>query len=174
VWVTVPPERSAARSGVRISRAVAPQRDIRRRDGLRLTSPPRTILHLSLLLDVEELEAVVAEAEYRKLASHGELRAQVEGNEGRRGVAKLRRVLDLPGGPMRTRSRGERAMLRLLGRAGISGFATNAWIHGYEVDFLWRGIGVAVELDGWDGHSGRVAFERDRLKIARLSARGIT
>ncbi len=65
-------------------------------------------------------------------------------------------------------------MLRLLGRAGISGFATNAWIHGYEVDFLWRGIGVAVELDGWDGHSGRVAFERDRLKIARLSARGIT
>ncbi|MFL5893065.1 MAG: endonuclease domain-containing protein [Solirubrobacterales bacterium] len=89
-------------------------------------------------------------------------------------MAKLRRVLDLPGGPKRTRSPGAGAMLRLLRRAGMTGFETNARIHGYEVDFLWRDIGVAVEFDGWDGHSGRIAFERDRLKIAKLSANGLT
>lgn len=37
----------------------------------------RTILDLSLLLDEEELESVVAEAEYRRLASEDELRAQL-------------------------------------------------------------------------------------------------
>jgi len=114
------------------------------------------------LLGEEELEWTVAEAAYRKLASDAELRAQIERNEGRRGVAKLRRVLDLPGGPRRTRSPAERQMLRLLRRAGISGFETNARLHGYEVDLLWREEGLAVEVDGYDAHSGRVAFERDR------------
>lgn len=83
-------------------------------------------------------------------------------------------MLDIPGGAKRIRSRGERAMLRLLQRTGITGFETNAWVHGHEVDFLWRDAGVVVELDGWDGHSGRIAFERDRLKIAKLSAHGLT
>jgi very-short-patch-repair endonuclease len=173
-WVTVPPGRSAERPGITIKRAKLMHRDVRTRHGLRLTSPPRTILDLSLLLDEDGLEHVVAEAEFRRLASVAELRAQVEGNEGKRGVARLRRVLDLPGGPKRTRSRGERAMLRLLRGVGITGYETNAGIHGYEVDFLWRDLGVAVEFDGWDGHSGRIAFERDRLKIARLIARGLT
>jgi hypothetical protein len=58
-------------------------------------------------LSEEELESIVAEGQYRRLASEAERRAQVEGNEGRRGVAKLRRVLDLPGGLKRTRSSGE-------------------------------------------------------------------
>jgi very-short-patch-repair endonuclease len=173
VWVTLPLERRVVRPRVQICRAVVSQRDVRTRHRLRLTSPPRTILDLSLLLDEGELESVIAEAEYRGLASQAELNAQLEGNEGKRGVVKLRRVLEIPDGPRRTRSRGERAMLRELRRAGIRGFETNARIHGYEVDFLWRHLAVAVELDGWDGHSGRVAFERDRLKIATLSAYGM-
>jgi very-short-patch-repair endonuclease len=64
-------------------------------------------------------------------------------------------------------------MLRLLRREQVSGFEANAHIHGYEVDLLWREAGVAVEVDGWDGHSSRVAFERDRLKTATLSAHGL-
>jgi very-short-patch-repair endonuclease len=149
-------------------------RDVRNRRGLRLTSPPRTILDLSSLIDVEELEGVVAEAAYRGLASENELRDQVAGNEGKRGVANLRRVLGLAGGPQRTRSHGERAMLRLLRQARMTGYEANARIHGYEVDLLWRDPGVAVEFDGWDGHSSRVAFERDRLKAATLNSHGIS
>ena len=173
-WVTIPPGRSASRPRIRIRRAVLPPRDIRHRHGLRLTSPPRTILDLSLSLTQEELERFVAEAAYRKLASEAELRAQIDGNEGKRGVAPLRRVLDLPGGPRRTRSPAERTMLNLLRRTGITGFEMNARIHGYEVDLLWRDARLAVEVDGWDGHSARVAFERDRLKVATLGAHGVS
>jgi very-short-patch-repair endonuclease len=64
-------------------------------------------------------------------------------------------------------------MLRLLRRAQLTGYEINGEIHGYEVDVLWRELSFAVELDGYDAHSGRVAFERDRLKIARLEANGL-
>lgn len=173
-WVTVPLGRGADRSALHVARAEVPRRDVRHRHGLRLTSPPRTIVDLSRLLDQGELERVVAEASYRRLASEVELEAQIEGNQGKRGVAKLRRVLDLPGGPRRTRSPAERAMLRLLRRAGITGYEANARVHGYEVDLLWREERLAVEIDGYEAHSGRVAFERDRLKVATLAAHGLT
>jgi len=164
----------AARPGIQICRTVVPSRDVRKRHGLWLTSPPRTILDLSLSLNEEDLERLVAEASYRKLASEKELKAQVEGSQGKKGVATLRRVLDLSGGPRRTRSPAEREMLKLLRQAGMTGFETNARIHGYEVDLLWRDARLAVEIDGWDAHSGRVAFERDRLKVAHLGANGVT
>jgi very-short-patch-repair endonuclease len=85
----------------------------------------------------------------------------------------LRGILDLPGGQKRTRSPAERRTLRLLRSRGFAGFETNAAIHGYEVDVLWRELDVAIEVDGFDAHAGRIAFERDRLKIATLKARGV-
>lgn len=40
------------------------------------------------------------------------------------------------------------------------------------MDVLWRELGFAVEIDGY-AHSGRLAFERDRLKVGTLKARGL-
>jgi len=65
-------------------------------------------------------------------------------------------------------------MLRLLRRAGVEGYETNARIGGYEADLLFREAALAIEIDGYDAHSGRAAFERDRLKTATLNAGGIT
>jgi len=65
-------------------------------------------------------------------------------------------------------------MLALLRREGIEGFELNARIHRYEVDILWRSELFAVEIDGYAVHSGRIPFERDRLKIATLEAHGLT
>jgi hypothetical protein len=101
VWVTVPPGRSAARPRIEIRRARLDRRDIRRRHGLLLTCPPRTILDLAAELDPEGLERLVAEASYRRLATEAELLDQLERNKGRRGNAALRRILGLPGGPRR-------------------------------------------------------------------------
>ena len=171
--ITVSPGRSATRPGIRIHRANVPRTDIRRREGMPLTSPPRTILDLAGELDSEDLERLVAEANYRRLASLRELHDQLERNPGKRGNEALRRVLDLPGGPARTRSPAERRMLRLLRRAGFTGYELNGRIHDFEVDVLWRELGFAVEIDGYEAHSGRLAFERDRLKVATLKAQGL-
>lgn len=64
-------------------------------------------------------------------------------------------------------------MLSLLRRERINGFEMNAAILGFEVDVLWRDLSFAIEIDGWDAHSGRAAFERDRLKRATLAAHGV-
>jgi very-short-patch-repair endonuclease len=156
-----------------VHRAAIARVDVRVRDAIRVSSPPRAILELAADLDLVLLESVVAEASYRRLASGIELCDQLERNPGKPGVRQLRRVLDIPGGPQRTRSRGERRLLRALRENEIHGFEVNAKIHGYEVDFLWRDLGFVLEFDGWDGHSGSVAFERDRLKIAKLDAAGL-
>ena len=173
VQITVPPAKRVDRLKLSIHRADLDRRDVRRRHGLSLTSPPRAILEVAAFLKPNALESVVAEAHYRRLASDAELRDQIERNLGKRGVRRLRDVLDLPGGPRRTRSPAEAELLVHLRRAGVAGYETNARIHGYEVDFLWRDAGLVVEVDGYDAHSGRVAFERDRLKAAALTAHGL-
>lgn len=173
-WVLVPPERRIERPRINVRRGLVLPRDIRHRHGLRLTSPPRAVLDAAAFLDDPyELEALVAEAHYRGLAKEPELRAQIERYRGNKGVGALRSVLDIEGGPQRTRSKGERAMLRILRRHKLKGFEANGRICGWEVDFLWRDEAFCIELDGWDAHSSRTAFERDRLKWADLQAKGV-
>jgi len=45
-------------------------------------------------------------------------------------------------------------------------------VAGYEVDFLWPGERLVVEVDGYAFHSTRAAFERDRVRDADLQAHG--
>jgi very-short-patch-repair endonuclease len=174
VWVTITPGRSAHHRGIKAIRAQLRASDVRRRGPLPLTSPPRTLLDLAAAIEPDQLERAVAQAKYRRLVTEAELRDQLQRNVNKRGTRALRQILELPGGPQRTRSGGERRMLRLLREARITGFEANAKVFGFEVDFLWYDLDFAVEVDGWDGHSGREAFERDRFKINRLNARGIT
>jgi very-short-patch-repair endonuclease len=173
VCVTVPGGTRHTRPGLAIVRSTLERRDVRRRRGLRLTSPPRTILDVASALDDETLERLVADAEYRRLASEREIRQQLERNPGRHGTPALRALLGMPGGPQRTRSPAERHLLRLLRREGLEGYELNARIHGHEVDVLWRAEGLVLEVDGYDAHMGRIAFERDRLKAATLEAHGV-
>lgn len=202
VCLIIPPGRELRRKGIDVRRAHLDRRDIERIDRLPVTTPVRTILDVAAVIAREagsrgagartrrasrrgrrrralaprrlsELEQLVAQAEYLGLTSATELAERLDREPGRRGARALRDVLGLPGGPQRTRSRPERRLISLLRRRGIDGFESNAKIHGYAVDVLWRDIGFAVEIDGWQGHSGRVAFERDRAKLAHLSAHGV-
>lgn len=173
-WITAPFNGRSSRSGLHLHRATLEAVDLRKVRGLQVTSPPRTVLDCAPLYgDDYEFEALVAEAKYRGVASEAELSDQLGRNPKKRGSARLRRVLDLSGGPRRTRSKGERAFLRLLREQGIDGYETNSKVFGPELDFVWADLRFAVEIDGWDGHSGKVAFERDRLKVAELQAKDV-
>lgn len=101
VWLTLPPRRGEARPGIRLYRATLDPRDIRHRHGLAVTSPPRTILDMAALVDESDLESLVAEAHYRRLASEPELPDQLARNPRKRGAATLRQVQALEGGPQR-------------------------------------------------------------------------
>jgi very-short-patch-repair endonuclease len=49
----------------------------------------------------------------------------------------------------------------------------NVRVDSYEVDFLWRHERLVVEVDGWESHRTRSAFEDDRARDARLKLRGL-
>jgi very-short-patch-repair endonuclease len=170
--VTVPGFRLPKRAGIRAYGVrELPLEDVRVVEQIRVTNPARTILDIGRFLGVDQLEHVVADAERRGLVRRRDLIEQVERNRGRPGVTKLRAVIS-EGTPAFTRSRAERRLLTLLRRSSLPSPSTNARVGRHEVDFLWPHERVIVEVDGFQWHSDRAAFERDRVRDAELQALG--
>jgi very-short-patch-repair endonuclease len=48
----------------------------------------------------------------------------------------------------------------------------NVEVLGHEVDALWPGAKLVVELDSWEYHGHRTAFERDRARDPKLLIAG--
>lgn len=64
-------------------------------------------------------------------------------------------------------------MRELIRRGRLPTPQTNTKVGRYEVDMLWRDQRLVVEIDGYAFHSGRAAFERDRVRDADLQALGL-
>lgn len=93
-------------------------------------------------------------------------------SNGRRGVAPLRSALaDQPERPA-VRSELERRFLQLCRDAGLPSPATNVLVEGFLVDAVWPKPRLVVELDGYEFHRSRDAFERDRRRDAVLALAG--
>ena len=142
--------------------------EVRRRQGLPVTSPARTLLDFAEVAPLDELEQAVAEARRSGLVRDGELEAQVERSPGRHGVKPLRALLKREGGPAFTRSKAEKRLLALIRRARLPPPRCNVPVAGHEVDFLWPASKLVVEFDSWEFHRGRDAFEKDRRRDADL------
>jgi very-short-patch-repair endonuclease len=142
-------------------------------DGIPVTTPGRTLLDLAGLVTARELEQALAQAERQQLNTRGQLGSLLARRPGARGTRVLRALLGAEGGPALTRSRAEELFLELIRSARLPAPEVNVAIAGYEVDFLWRALRLAVEVDGFAYHSSRTRFERDRRRDADLDAEGI-
>jgi very-short-patch-repair endonuclease len=74
--------------------------------------------------------------------------------------------------PDRTRSELEAKFLGVLRRHHLPPPEVNVRVDRYLVDFLWRAEWLIAEVDGWESHRGRVAFEADRARDNRLRVMG--
>jgi Transcriptional regulator, AbiEi antitoxin/Protein of unknown function (DUF559) len=171
IQVTVPTQNGRVRrKGVRIHRSgrVAPG-EVTVMEGIPVTTLARTLLDLADVLPRQDLKRALHESEYRHLFDLTSITAVVHANPGRRG----RRLLTLAQGPPQlTRSELEQRFLALIERHGLPDPVAGAWLEGYEVDFLWPDAKLAIELDGFDAHVTRAAFQRDREKDRRLTRAG--
>jgi very-short-patch-repair endonuclease/predicted transcriptional regulator of viral defense system len=173
VDVTVIGRNIGERCGIRRHRAVALDPiDVRTHRQVRLTAVARTILDLATQWPAAELEQAIAEAERRRLVTVRGLSAVLARYPSHPGARRLRAILELSGGPALTRSGGERRLLKLVRQAGITKPLVNTHAVGYELDLLWPAAKLVVEVDGYDFHSDRAAFERDRRRDASLVAAG--
>ncbi|HYB26144.1 MAG TPA: DUF559 domain-containing protein [Solirubrobacteraceae bacterium] len=132
--------------------------------GIPTTAPARALIDFASIAGREETERAIAEAFALRLVTEQKITEAIDRNANRAGVAVVRAILGQPGGPRRTRSGGEQAMLRLIRAAKLPAPLTNHPIGGFNADFFWPDVGLIVEVDGGDFHRPRRAFERDHRR----------
>jgi very-short-patch-repair endonuclease len=172
VEVTVPRQK---RPNPRIvfRRVVLPADERTVHDGIPITTVPRTILDLATVLDVRAIERAINEAEIKRLWDELSLHDLLHRYRGRPGTRTLRAALLRRGeGTTATKSDLEELFLAFAESAGLPRPETNAHVEGIEVDCVWRARRLIVEVDGWEIHRTRAAFERDREKSRILQAAG--
>ncbi len=137
----------------------------------------RALLDFAGVAPVWELRQVIGEAEVRRLLNHAEVRRLIKRHPGRRGVARLRMVLDeIHPQTKRTRSEMERLFLGMCTRAGLSQPEVNVWLDvgdgRFQADFLWRPARLIMEADSRLFHDTGSAFLNDRRREQRLQLGG--
>ncbi|MGV1048893.1 MAG: hypothetical protein ACOYD4_10270 [Solirubrobacterales bacterium] len=145
--------------------------------GVPCSTPARTLLDLAAVAPPWELKRCLAEAEVRRLIRHAAIRAQIRRNRGRRGVARLRLLLDeVHPSAKRTRSELERMFLEMCSRGQLPEPEVNVWLKvergRLEADFLWRGSRLIVEADSREYHDTDSAFLNDRRREQELQLAG--
>jgi very-short-patch-repair endonuclease len=116
--------------------------------GIPVTTPRRTLADLRRTLPRPRFEAARRQAEFLGLPVQPELE------------------------PDGTRSEFEARFLALARRHRLPEPEVNVRVGPNTVDFLWRGPGLIVELDGYRAHGTSSAFENDRARDVELRLLG--
>lgn len=154
-----------SRDGLRIHRIrKIDRREVRRHQGLWVSSPARAVLELAATGTAKELARAIDEGLAYPRFTPKELREVLQRNRPCRGAARLAEVLGDETATATSRSRKEKRLLRLLRDAGLPLPETNVPFGRFELDFFWRRERLAVELDSFSFHQGPDAFNRDREK----------
>jgi hypothetical protein len=143
------------------------------REGVPVTSLPRTFLDLAAVVRFEWLEKMVERSEELRLfdlRAVDELLARTVGHHGHK---RLRRAIALYAPSSFTRSGLERRFLQLVLEAGLPQPRMNYVEHGLELDCYWPEHRFVVELDVFETHGTHAAFERDRKRQEDLLLEGI-
>jgi very-short-patch-repair endonuclease len=156
------------REGVRIHRLH--RIDIVTHDGFPVTSPTRTLVDLAAKEPAPRVERAYEQADRLGLLDADALLAECD---RRRGSRLLRALVDDGREAPPTRSELERALLHLCRDRGLPPPSQNVSLHGVEVDAYWPQYRLVVELDGYEWHRTRRAFEEDRRRDALLATHGI-
>ena len=148
------------------------------REGIPVTTVPRTIFDLAATESEDVVENLLREAEYLELWDRLSLRDLIERYPRKRGVRKVRlalkRLEEEPSGPRRSKLEERFALFLRKHRLPLPRFNDSIVLNGkrYQVDCHWPGTGQIVELDGWEGHRTRTAFREDRARDRALRVAG--
>ncbi len=131
------------------------------------------MLDLAASVRFDWLEKMVERSEELGLFDLRALEDLLPRTIGHQGHGRLRRAISLYRPSSFTRSGLERRFLELVMAAGLPQPHTNYVEHGFELDCYWPEYRFAVELDVFETHGTRAAFERDRKRQEDLLLVGI-
>jgi very-short-patch-repair endonuclease len=133
----------------------------------------RTLLSLAATVSSRELETALVMADRGGLLSKRALALVLERGRGWRGIGTLKRLVGQMAPVHRlTRSTLEDIFIAHCRENRLPEPQVNSMVEGLEVDLFWSGARLVVELDGYESHGDRFAFERDRRRDASLVCAG--
>jgi len=147
--------------------------DCATRQGIPVTSVARTFSDLATVEPTERLQVRFNQATRAGFVDIEAMRRIVIRTNGKRGAAKLDRILRRWHPLHRlARSEMENRFLELCRQAGFPEPRVNEPLLGMVVDFYWPEIGLVIELDSREFHEDSRGHERDRERTARLELAG--
>lgn len=159
--------------GVRLREWALEPRDWVEVDGLRVTTPMRTVFDLAAGLDENALSRVLEQAELLQLLDLAPLRDLMERFPRRPGVPLLREALsNYDVALVALRSELERIVTRVCRRLHHELPLRNWDFMGRERDFLWLHPALVVEADG-RRHATTEGRERDYVRDNELTLAGV-
>jgi len=172
VAASTPGQRPGLR--VRSVRAAPDPSEIRRRNGLRVSSIPRLLIETAASGGGrEELHRLIENAVRKNLLDIPDLAETLQRNVRRPGTVQVHRTCEEYLPHLGRKSKLERAFDRwLAGHPEIPPPERNIKLGPYEIDCYWPQHKLALELDGRPYHTVVDDIERDRRKDAWLQAHG--
>jgi hypothetical protein len=143
------------------------------REVIPVTALPRTLLDLAASVRFDWLERMVERSEELGLFDLRPVEDLLSRTVGHHGHGRLRKAIALYRPSSFTRSTLEKRWLELVMAAGLPQPHTNYVEQGFELDCYWPEHRFAVELDVFETHGTRAAFERDRKRQEDLLLAGI-
>ena len=156
--------RPGRRSGIKVHRCKFAADEVTVRDGVPVSTIARTLFDLAERSAPSELKSAWDEADRLKRLRVPEVARVYELGRGRRRararlkpflLAAARHVED-------TASPLEERFAAFVITYDLPPPQTNVLVEGDEVDVLWPEAALIVELDSWEFHAHRAAFEKDR------------
>jgi very-short-patch-repair endonuclease len=128
---------------------------------------------MAAVLPRTDLERALEQAERQELFDLAATQELIQRSRGHRGIGRLRRAIDSYRPAALTRSELERRFLGLIRAARLPEPSVNCLVEGHVVDLFWPHRRLVVELDGFETHRTRRAFEHDRRRDEDLKLAGI-
>ncbi|HEY1714685.1 MAG TPA: hypothetical protein VGG07_17425 [Solirubrobacteraceae bacterium] len=156
----------ATNPGTRVHRSrILESHDVWIRKGLPVTSPARTLLDIAVSATDRQLEVAFDRGITERTVRLSHVHDVLERAGGHRGRARLAALLaqehDLSA---MTGSQMQERVLALIRQAGLPAPQVEFPFGPYTLDFYWPDARFALEVDGYQFHSSRYRFERDRRK----------
>jgi very-short-patch-repair endonuclease len=168
------PARGHTRSGIWIHHStILEEVDATVQEDVPTTSVPRSLLDLAARHQRRTVEGMLERADRLDVLDIDGIDSLLARCGSHPGSADLRRAADLYRGAVFTRARTERLFLALVRKARLPRPATNTYVAGHEIDAYWARERFAVEIDGFETHGTRAAFERDPVRQEELKLAGI-
>jgi very-short-patch-repair endonuclease len=154
-----------SRKGLHVHRLqTIDKRELRRHEGLWISSPARALLEIAATSPADELADAVTAGVAKRLLTPRDIETVRERNAGRRGAARLAAVIGDETAAAITRSQAEKAFWKLIRDARLPRPVANQPLGPYVPDFMWPDERLIVELDSYQFHGGPGAFQNDHEK----------